>query len=604
MTIPDGTSYRNCPNKGKTGRYMLQIERALLSVSDKSGLVDFAGSLNEMGVELISTGGTASILSDNGIPLRLISDVTGSPEILSGRVKTLHPSIFAGLLALRDNPFHMTVLEEVGAPRIDLVAVNLYPFVKTITGGCSLEEALENIDIGGVSLIRAAAKNHRAVCLVTDPTQYELVTKAMRNQGGISDDLLLNLAIEGYRVTAEYDQAILGYLKEQRGPGALEEEYHLETLEAAFTDGTAPTPAPAAPAMRDDHLPGYPGEAPAPAATPPTPAAVAQPPVSAPVREIDGWSDPLGIELSFVKGLRYGENPHQRGALYRRSGPMSAGRGGISAAEKVHGMEMSFNNYLDAHAAYTTVLEFDDPAVVVLKHTNPCGVASDSVLADAYSKALECDRKSAFGGIIAANRMIDSETAKRITKLFTEVVIAPGYESQALEILRKKKNMRVLQLSPDQIKGTAMFRFLGETVLVQEGAEPRLDDMKVSVPTSRHPTRKEWEDLKFTWLVAKHVKSNAIVIGKGRATVGIGAGQMARVGSVKIALVNAGKKSKGSVLASDGFFPFRDSIDGAADAGITAIIQPGGSIKDKQVVRAANEHGLAMVFTKYRTFYH
>jgi len=509
---------------------MRLIKRALISVSDKTGIIDFARELKHYNVEIISTGGTARCLREAGIEVRDISDVTGFPEMMDGRVKTLHPRVHGGLLALRDNPEHVAAMQQQGIEPIDMVVVNLYPFAETISReGVTREEAIEQIDIGGPAMIRSAAKNAADVAVVVDPTQYSQLISELHEKGGsLSIPTLQRLAAEAFQHTARYDATVSSYL-----------------------GGTNLMPA---------HL-----------------------------------------TLAFTKlsDLRYGENPHQHAALYK-----TPSGGGLANSAVLSGKEMSFNNYVDADAAWQLVCDFHDTACAIIKHTNPAGVASGETPADAYRKALATDPVSAFGGIVAFNSAVDLPTAQEVTKIFTEVVIAPDYNAAALELLQTKKNLRVIRMGSGEQSNELEFRQISGGMLVQtrDVHELRKEDLKVV--TERQPTDEEIRALLFAWTVCKHTKSNAIVYARADQTVGVGAGQMSRVDSVKIGAMRAQLPVAGSVLASDAFFPFRDGLDEAARHGITAVIQPGGSVRDDEVIAAANEHGLAMVFTGVRHFKH
>jgi phosphoribosylaminoimidazolecarboxamide formyltransferase/IMP cyclohydrolase len=506
------------------------IRRALISVSDKTGIVDFARELTRFNVEIISTGGTAKALRDAGINVRDISDVTGFPEMMDGRVKTLHPRVHGGLLAIRDNAEHVAALEQHGIQPIDMVVVNLYPFAETIKReGVTREEAIEQIDIGGPAMIRSAAKNARDVAVVVSPEQYEkVIVELNQNNGALSLPTRNTFAQKAFEHTAQYDIMVSSYLA---GSG--------------------------------DVLP-----------------------------------DRLSWTMKKTADLRYGENPHQKAALYQTSTS-----GGIANAAVLSGKEMSFNNYVDAEAAWQLVCDFDQTACAIIKHTNPAGAGLGETAAEAYKKALATDPVSAFGGIVAFNRVVDAAAAQEVTKIFTEVVIAPDYDAAALEILRAKKNLRVIRMSGEQTTGVEL-KQIGGGMLVQTRDDHQLDPAALNVVTTRKPTDEEIRALQFAWIVCKHTKSNAIVYARADQTVGVGAGQMSRVDSVKIGAMRAQLPVAGSVLASDAFFPFRDGIDEAARHGITAIIQPGGSVRDDEVIAAANEHGLAMVFTGVRHFKH
>ena len=507
------------------------IRRALISVSDKTSIVDFARELTSFNVEIISTGGTANTLRDAGITVRDISDVTGFPEMMDGRVKTLHPRVHGGLLAIRDNDEHVAALEQHGIQPIDLVVVNLYPFAETIRRqGVTREEAIEQIDIGGPAMIRSAAKNARDVAVVVSPDQYPRVIEELnQNDGALSLDTRNTLAQKAFEHTAQYDIMVSSYL--------------------AGSNGALP--------------------------------------------------DRLSWTMKKIADLRYGENPHQKAALYQTSTS-----GGIANAAVLAGKEMSFNNYVDAEAAWQLVCDFEQTACAIIKHTNPAGVGLGQTMADAYKKALATDPVSAFGGIVAFNRTVDAAAAEEVTKIFTEVVIAPGYDAAALEVLRAKKNLRVIQMSDVEQPAGVELKQIGGGMLVQTRDDHKLNPAELNVVTKRKPTDDEIHALLFAWIVCKHTKSNAIVYARADQTVGVGAGQMSRVDSVKIGAMRAQLPVAGSVLASDAFFPFRDGIDEAARHGITAVIQPGGSVRDEEVIAAANEHGLAMVFTGVRHFKH
>ena len=507
------------------------IRRALISVSDKTGILDFARELTSFNVEIISTGGTAKTLRDAGITVRDISDVTGFPEMMDGRVKTLHPRVHGGLLAIRDNADHVAALEEHEIQPIDLVVVNLYPFADTIKReGVTREEAIEQIDIGGPAMIRSAAKNGRDVAVVVSPEQYaQVIAELNQNNGSLSLNTRNTLAQKAFEHTAQYDIMVSSYL-----------------------------------AGSSNALP-----------------------------------DRLSWTMKKIADLRYGENPHQKAALYQTSTS-----GGIANAAVLAGKEMSFNNYVDAEAAWQLVCDFEQTACAIIKHTNPAGVGLGETIADAYKKALATDPVSAFGGIVAFNRTVDAAAAEEVTKIFTEVVIAPGYDAAALEVLRAKKNLRVIQMSDVEQPAGMELKQIGGGMLVQTRDDHQLNPAELNVVTKRKPTDEEIRALQFAWIVCKHTKSNAIVYARADQTVGVGAGQMSRVDSVKIGAMRAQLPVAGSVLASDAFFPFRDGIDEAARHGITAVIQPGGSVRDEEVIAAANKHALAMVFTGIRHFKH
>jgi phosphoribosylaminoimidazolecarboxamide formyltransferase / IMP cyclohydrolase len=512
----------------------MAVKRALLSVSNKEGIVSLAKQLVELGVEIISTGGTKKTLEEAGVPVIGISEVTGFPEILDGRVKTLHPMIHGGLLAIRDNERHQNELREHHITPIDLVVVNLYPFQQTIAkSNVTFAEAIENIDIGGPTMLRAAAKNHQYVTVVVDPADYDTVVQELKEHGDVSAETKLKLAAKVFRHTAAYDAMIAEYLTNKTG-----EEY------------------------------------------------------------------PESLTITFEKkqALRYGENPHQTAAFYKK--PLGSSFS-IAQATQLHGKELSYNNINDANAALQIVKEFTEPAAVAVKHMNPCGVGVGATIYEAFAKAYEADPTSIFGGIIALNREVDKETAEKMHEIFLEIVIAPSFSKEALNILTQKKNIRLLTVdfSAPNMKEKMLVSVQGG-LLVQEADTHTLDDAEIKVVTKREPTEQEWEALRFAWKVVKHVKSNAIVLAKDGMTIGVGAGQMNRVGAAKIAIEQAGEKAKGAVLASDAFFPMDDTVEAAAKAGITAIIQPGGSIRDADSIKKADEYGIAMVFTGIRHFKH
>lgn len=520
------------------------VRRALLSVSDKSGLVDFATFLNGQGVELVSTGGTAKAIADAGLPVREVSDLTGFPEMLDGRVKTLHPNVHGGLLGVRGNAKHEATMAEYDIAPIDLVVVNLYPFEKTVAAGADFDTCIENIDIGGPAMIRSAAKNHAGVAVIVDSQDYgEVQADMSANAGAVSDDLRTVLAARAFSRTAAYDSAISTWFGDQLGE--------------AFPR----------------------------------------------------WVSVAGTKK---QDLRYGENPHQQAALYL-SGET---RAGVVTAEKIQGKELSYNNINDTDAAFELVAEFDRPAVAIIKHANPCGVAIGDDCLSAYGKALACDPVSAFGGIVAVNRTLDAALAGKITKLFTEVVIAPDADDAARAIFAKKKNLRLLLTGtmPDVSATARMVKPVAGGLLAQtkDTGHITADDLKTVTKVA--PTADQTTDMLFAFTIAKHVKSNTIVYVKDGATVGIGAGQMSRVDSARIAAAKAVDAAKeagldtpatvGSVVASDAFFPFTDGLLAAVEAGATSVIQPGGSIRDDEVIAAADEKGLAMVFTGMRHFRH
>jgi phosphoribosylaminoimidazolecarboxamide formyltransferase/IMP cyclohydrolase len=514
---------------------MPPIKRALISVSDKTGLAQFAKSLQAMGVEILSTGGTAKALREAGVTVRDVGDFTGFPEIMDGRVKTLHPKVHGGILARRDLPSHVQQMKENGLEPIDLVVVNLYPFEKTVANpDVSFDEAIQNIDIGGPAMVRSAAKNHDHVAVVVDPADYPAVEEELKRAGGaLSKETRLALAAKAFEHTAWYDGRISAYLA---------------------------------------------------------------PKVSA--RE--KFPSRMIIQLEKAQSLRYGENPHQAAALYTMAGK----KGFVAEAVQLHGKEMSFNNIVDMSAAYELASEFSDPAVAIIKHTNPSGVAVNQNLVQAYIDARECDPVSAFGGVVAVNREVDDATAEEISKLFVEVLIAPGYSKGALAKLSEKKNIRLIKAPPREWVAALTAKFLPGAALFQDDDTETMDETALRVVSKRQPDAEELKALKFAWIVAKHVKSNAIVFADGKSTIGVGAGQMSRVDSARIAREKARRPVAGAVMASDAFFPFRDGIDEAAQAGITAVIQPGGSVRDQEIIAAADEHGMAMVFTGLRHFRH
>ncbi len=516
------------------------IKRALISVSDKTGVVELAKGVAALGAEILSTGGTAKALREAGVSVVDVAAYTGSPEILDGRVKTLHPKVHGGLLGRRSNPQHAQEMAEQGIGPIDLVVVNLYPFEATIAKpDATFQDAIENIDIGGPSMLRSAAKNHEDVLVVVDPNDYGRVLEALRSDA-VPLELRRDLARKVFHHTARYDSLIAGYLERR-------------------------------------------------------------------VQGLEGSTFPpfLSLQYERVETLRYGENPHQQGAFYRDPAGQEPS---VSRATTLHGKAMSYNNFLDANSALELVKEFgDEVAAAIIKHNNPCGAALGSTLVEAYARARETDPVSAFGGVIAFNRPVDLATAKEITSTFVEVVIAPGYEDDALAELRRKKDLRLLDIGP--LAGGARdgldWKKLVGGLILQDRDLGHLPDLKqLTVPTKRRPTEEEYAACAFAWKVCKHVKSNAIVYARPGQTVGIGAGQMSRVDSVKLAGMKAQLPIKGCVMASDAFFPFRDGIDAAAQAGITAVIQPGGSIRDKDVIQAADEHQLAMIMTGMRHFRH
>lgn len=518
---------------------MIKVKRALISVSDKAGIVEFAKGLQALGVEIISTGGTAMLLKDSGISALEVSQYTGFPEILDGRVKTLHPAIHGGLLALRDNPDHMEQLKKHNIGLIDMVVVNLYPFERvTQRKSVSLEEALENIDIGGPSMLRSAAKNFKSVAVVCNPGRYkEILIELEGNKGLLSDPVLMSLAMDVFNHTSRYDGVIFDYLKTR-------------TQDTGFS------------------------------------------------------KMPADMNFTFTKlqDLRYGENPHQAAAFYRDKKKAF----GLGKLQQLHGKELSFNNLLDLDVAMEVVKDFDQPAAVVVKHNNPTGVAQSAKLADAYVQAWKGDPLSAFGGIIGLNKEVDAATAEKISKSgFMECVIAPGYHPSALKILTQKKNLRIIQVDPQEFQqGGITFKQVTGGVLLQEKDIKLITTADLKVVTKKKPTKSQIESLLFGWKVIKHVKSNSMVLVKGTKTVGIGCGQTSRVESTITAIKKAGAQAKGSCLVSEAFIPKIDNVQVAAKAGISVIIQTGGSVEDENVIRAADRAGMAMVFTGMRHFKH
>ncbi|MGG1572605.1 bifunctional phosphoribosylaminoimidazolecarboxamide formyltransferase/IMP cyclohydrolase [Fictibacillus sp. NRS-1165] len=512
----------------------MTIKRALVSVSNKEGLVPFVKALADKGVEIISTGGTSKALQEAGVNVTGISEVTGFPEIMDGRVKTLHPMIHGGLLAVRENESHVRQMEENGISPIDLVVVNLYPFKETISKeDVTFADAIENIDIGGPSMLRSAAKNHAYVTVVVDPSDYSSVLEEVEKNNEVTEETRRKLAAKTFRHTAAYDALIAEYLTN------MVEEENPETYTVTYEK---------------------------------------------------------------KQDLRYGENPHQKAAFYKA--PLGT-KTSIAQAEQLHGKELSYNNINDADAALQIVREFKDPAIVAVKHMNPCGVGTGNSVEDAFAKAFAADPISIFGGIIASNKEINEVAAQKMSEIFLEIIIAPSFSPEAKEILTRKKNIRLLtlELGEDKKQGKRLTTVRGG-LLIQDEDAYGWDQANISVPTKREPTEKEWEDLKLAWKVVKHVKSNAIVLAKDQMTIGVGAGQMNRVGAAKIAIEQAGEKAEGSALGSDAFFPMDDTVEAAAKAGVTAIIQPGGSVKDEDSIKKADEYGIAMVFTGVRHFKH
>jgi phosphoribosylaminoimidazolecarboxamide formyltransferase/IMP cyclohydrolase len=526
---------------------LVPVKRALISLSDKSGLEELAAGLARHGVEIVSTGGTAAKLRENGAAVREISDLTGFPEMMDGRVKTLHPKVHGGLLGVRDNPEHAAAMAEHEIAPIDLVVVNLYPFLNTVMSGADRDTIIENIDIGGPSMVRSAAKNHAHVAIVTDPADYAVLLEQLDTQGGTTLEFRKKLAAKAYALTAAYDSTISQWF--------------------AFAD------------------------------------------------QGERWPETWTMASTLKMPLRYGENPHQEAALYIPVGPHARG---IAQASQVQGKELSYNNLNDANAALELVSEFRDgaPTVVIVKHANPCGVATRDNVLDAWKEALACDSVSAFGGIVAVNRALDGVTAEAIAQIFTEVVVAPDADEDARAIFARKKNLRLLLTGelPDPSRGGQTLAVITGGMLVQDRDRGMVDRDQLKCVTKRQPTEQEVADCLFAWTVAKHVKSNAIVYAKDGVTAGIGAGQMNRRDSARIAAIRAAEAAEangwpesrtiGSAVASDAFFPFADGLLAAAEAGATAVIQPGGSIRDEEVIAAADEAGLAMLFTGMRHFRH
>src|SRR5271166_160217 len=516
---------------------MSKIQRAILSVTDKSGLVDFARKLSELGVELVSTGGTAKLLRESGIVVKDISELTGFPEMLDGRVKTLHPKVHGGILHRRDDSGHRAAVAEHGIPAIDMVVVNLYAFEKTAAKpGVLFEELIENIDIGGPSMIRSAAKNFQDVAVVTSPADYSAITEEMGYSGGaLSRETKWRLAQKAFAITAAYDSAIASTL---------------ERVGSNFE-----------------------------------------------VRAAEGFPKTLRLSFQKVIDLRYGENPHQKAAMYA-----DASGAGVANSRQVQGKELSYNNIVDLQAAWDLAQEFDEPVCAIIKHTNPAGTATGKTLAEAYKRALECDPVSAFGGVIGVNRPIDGDAAEEMHKLFLEVIAAPAFDGEAKARFAVKKNLRLVQVAPASQKWT--LKNVSGGILLQDADVRPLQDIDLKVVTQRAPTPEETRAMVFAWKVCKHVKSNAIVYARDGQTVGVGAGQMSRVDAARFGAMKAVLPLAGSVAASDAFFPFPDGLEAVAAAGATAVIQPGGSVKDQEVIAAADRLGVAMVFTGIRHFRH
>lgn len=510
------------------------MKRALISVSDKTGLVDFARGLRENGYEIISTGGTKKALENGGIECISISDITGFPEIMDGRVKTLHPNVHGALLAVRDNPDHMKQIEDLGIDLIDLVCVNLYPFKETVQKeGVSHAEIIENIDIGGPSMLRSASKNYQSIPVLCDPADYGKVLSEIEEFGETTLETRERLAAKVFRHTARYDAMIADYLTKKAG---------------------------------------------------------------------EQFPESMTITFDKVQDLRYGENPHQKAAFYKGMNPKYS----LANAKQLHGKELSYNNIQDGNAAIEVLKDFEGmPAAVGLKHMNPCGVGIGNTINEAWDKAYEADPVSIFGGIVALNEPVDAELAEKLSHIFLEIIIAPGFDEDALEILTRKKNIRLLELDTTLTpNNTLKYTNVNDGLLVQDMDTAHVNEEELICVTNRKPTEEELRQLLFGWNVVKHVKSNAIVLVKDDQTIGVGAGQMNRVGAAKIAIEQAGNKAAGSVLASDAFFPMPDTVEEAAKAGVTAIIQPGGSIKDQLSIDECNKNGIAMVFTGTRHFKH
>jgi phosphoribosylaminoimidazolecarboxamide formyltransferase / IMP cyclohydrolase len=511
---------------------MAKITRALISVSDKTGIVEFAKKLESFGVEIISTGGTSKLLNENGVKVVNISDYTGFPEMLDGRVKTLHPYIHGGLLGLRDNKEHVEIMEKHGIKAIDMVVVNLYPFEATVAKeNVTKEEAIENIDIGGPTMLRSASKNNKFVTVICNSCDYDTVLEEMQeNEGAVSEETNYKLAVKVFEHTCRYDGAIAGYLSK--------------------------------------------GEF-------------------------------LSLSYNKMQDLRYGENPHQNAVYYKED---KIDEICVVGAKQLHGKELSFNNIIDINAALEIVKEFEEPTAIVIKHTNPCGAAIADNLVEAYKKARAVDPTSAFGSVVSFNRAVDKETAEEIATTFVEAVIAPSFNKEAMEILTQKKNIRLLEvgeidITKRDLKDKDLKKVVGG-LLVQDRDLRMVAVEDLKVVTKKEPSKEQFESLMFAWKICKHVKSNAIVYANKDQIIGVGAGQMSRVDSSKLGVSKSNFDIKGSVMASDAFFPFRDAVDAAAEAGVTVIIQPGGSIRDEEVIQACDEHGIAMVFTGMRHFKH
>lgn len=518
------------------------MKRALISVSDKTGIVEFAKQLNELGIEIISTGGTYNVLKEAKIPVISVSDITGFPECLDGRVKTLHPNIHAGILAMRSNKKHMKQIEELNIDLIDIIVVNLYPFKETILKeNVKLEEAIENIDIGGPTMLRAAAKNYQDVSVIIDPEDYKKVIEELKQDNKVSVKTNFYLAAKVFNHTACYDSLIADYLREKAG--------------------------------------------------------------------IEKYPDTISFTYEKIQDMRYGENPHQKAAFYKEIGN---NKGMLTGIKQIHGKELSFNNINDTHGALELSKEFTEPTIVACKHSNPCGVASADNIYDAYVKAYNTDPVSIFGGIVVSNREIDEKTAEQMSKIFLEIILAPSFSEGALEILTKKKNIRLLtldELDKKQDENAYDIKKVSGGILIQDIDNKLLTEDGVKVVTKRKPTEKEMNDLIFTWKIVKYAKSNGIAIGKDKQSIGVGPGQVNRIWATKQAIEHGVEQLgedilKGAVLASDAFFPFSDCVEEAAKAGITAIIQPGGSVRDQESIEACDKYDIAMVFTSMRHFRH
>lgn len=555
----------------------VKIRRALISVSDKTGISGLAKELEEMGVEMVSTGGTYKAIHDGGIKVKKVEDLTGFPEMMEGRVKTLHPMVHGGILADRSKDSHIDDMKKVGILPIDMVVVNLYPFKATVSKpDVSLEDAVENIDIGGPTMIRSAAKNHDSVAVVVDPADYETITEEMKRSGGqLTQDTLYRLAVKAFQHTCEYDSVIFEYLYGKTGKSqesGIEIRPGLVTgMECSDIEGTV-------------------------------------------YKNKDGaFSESLDLKLEKIQDLRYGENPHQKAAYYRSDG---AAPGNLVSSEKLQGKELSYNNILDTNAAFQIVKEFGEPCVSVIKHNNPCGAATGKDIFEAYQKAYDCDPVSAFGSVVASNMVWTKEAAEFMSDKYVEVLIAPGFEPEALKIHSQKENLRILRSGLDMQANASRLKEKGFTtsnvdiksvdggMLIQDLDEGFDDRESFKVVTNIEPTDIQWEDIIFGWQIVKSVKSNAIVLAVHGATVGVGAGQMSRIDAAKLAVGKSSGRCKGAIMASDAFFPFKDVAELAATNGILAIIQPGGSVNDEETIEACNKYRIPMVFTGKRHFKH